>query len=64
MMVQQSQTPNHGKKYENNGKGGYFRLDDDNKMGYIIYFQSPKLEGDSSTHATPYITKKLIERIL
>ena len=41
MMVQQSQTPNHGKKYENNGKGGYFRLDDDNKMGYIIYFQSP-----------------------
>ena len=22
------------KKYDNNGKGGYFRFDDDNKMGY------------------------------
>ena len=21
-------------KYDNNGKGGYFRFDDDNKMGY------------------------------
>ena len=24
---------NHG-KYDNNGKGGYFRFDDDDKMGY------------------------------
>ena len=22
------------KKYDKNGKGGYFRCDDDNKMGY------------------------------
>ena len=23
-------------KYENNGKGGYFRVDDDNNMSYRI----------------------------
>ena len=33
MIVQPSKTHNHG-KYDNNGKGGYLRFDDDNKMGY------------------------------
>ena len=33
MIVQPSQTHNHG-KYDNNGKGGYFGFDDDDKMGY------------------------------
>ena len=33
MMWQTSQAHNHG-KYENNGKGGYFRFDNDNNMGY------------------------------
>ena len=32
-MLQTSQTHNHG-KYDNNGKGGYFRFDDDNNMSY------------------------------
>ena len=33
MMLQTSQAHNHG-KYENNGKSGYFRFDDDNNMSY------------------------------
>ena len=37
MMLQTSQAHNHGKKYDN-GKGWYFRFDDDNNMsyGYIL----------------------------
>ena len=34
MMVQPSQAHNH-EKIDNNGKGWYFRFDDDNKMTYI-----------------------------
>ena len=33
MMVQPPQAHNH-EKYDNNGKGWYFRFDDDNKMIY------------------------------
>ena len=32
-MWQTSKTHNHG-NYDNNGKGGYFRFDDDNNMSY------------------------------
>ena len=58
MIVQPSQKHNHG-KYDNNGKGGYFRFDDDNKMNMNmnIFFQSPKLELASLTHATLYMQK-------
>ena len=33
MMQQSSQAHNYG-KYYNNGKGGYFRFDDDSNMNY------------------------------
>ena len=32
-MVQPPRVHNHG-KYDNNGKGWYFRFDDENKMSY------------------------------
>ena len=33
MMTQPHQAHNHG-KYGNNGKGSYFKFDDDNKKSY------------------------------
>ena len=33
-MQQTSQAHNHGQKYDDNGKVGYFRFGDDNNMSY------------------------------
>ena len=46
-------------KYENNGKGGYFRFDDDDYMRYryILSITLPKWA--SWTHTTPYIVMKI-----
>ena len=50
-------------KYDNNGKGWYIRVDDDNNISYKYIFQSPELKWVSWTHTTPYILiTKVIER--
>ena len=45
-------------KYDNNGKGGYFRFDDDNKMGSVNHLNS----NGPVQHMQPYICKQVIER--
>ena len=44
MMQQTSQAHNRGKKYENNGKGGYFRFDVDINMSYRYIISITKTE--------------------
>ena len=51
MMVQPPQT----QKYDSNGKGGYFRFDDDYKMGYkytscFCFFQIQLQEDNNSNY--------------
>ena len=41
-------------KYENNGKGGYFRFDDDNNMSYRYILSITLLQWASWTPTTPY----------
>ena len=44
MVVQPSQTHNH-EKYDNTGKGGYLRFDDDNEMDYKYILSIMKMLG-------------------
>ena len=45
-------------EYDKNGKGGYVRFYDNNKIVYKYILHSPKLEWASWTRATPYIAKR------
>ena len=45
--------------YENNGKGGYFRFDDDNNMSYRYIRSITLLKWTSWTHTTPYVVMKI-----
>ena len=46
--------------YDNNGKGGYFRFDDDNNMSYrYILFNHIELKWANWTHTTPCIVMKI-----
>ena len=47
------------KKYENNGKGGYFGFDDDNNMSYRYVLSITLLKLASWTHTTPYIVMQI-----
>ena len=59
-MSQTSQTHNHGKKYDNNGAGGYFQFDDDNKMSYRYILSITYTEmGQLNTYNPLYIVMKI-----
>ena len=46
-------------KYENNGKGGYFRFDDNNNVSYRYIISITLLKWASWTHTTSYIVWKI-----
>ena len=58
MMWQTSQKHDHG-KYDNNGKGWYFRFDGDNNMSYkyIISITGTEM-GQLNTHNPIYFDDK------
>ena len=58
MMKQTSQTHDH-EKYDNNGKGWYFRFDDDNNMSYKYILSMTWTEmGQLNTYNPIYFNDK------